>query len=245
MKTRHGLITLLLTSVALLYATGCSKSKKKKTTPDTQKTEQTGPRFQLSVVQGDESSLLRCKVPEGGRLVTFDINRDKDKNIDIWKVFRADGTLACREMDLNFDGSRDLIIKYYDNGRDPRVIWQDQDFNGKFDIVLYIRPDGTLEKTEMDTNSDGKIDLWKEYRINRDKENVVFSVTRDLDHDGYKDYWERYDENGVIDEISWTDSGDTSEKPRYWMTNPAPGDQAGKEPTKLPDDEDGGGKEGS
>lgn len=239
-KRRIGSILFLLLPLAatINFTSGCDKSKKGKTTPKSdKKAQQTGPKFKLSVVNKGDVKLLKCKIPQDGKVVTFDIDRDKEKNIDIWKVFRKDGSLACREMDLNYDGKRDLIIEYYDNGKDPKQMWQDQDFNGHFDIVLHLRPNGTLEKTEMDTNSDGKIDLWKKYRINRDKENVVFSVIRDRDHDGYKDYWERYDESGTIDEVSWTDSGDTSEKPKYWKTNPSPGENSSeKEETKIPEE---------
>jgi hypothetical protein len=229
----------LFFAVALSLAStwaACDKDKKKKTTPKAgKKSEKTGPKFKLTALHGRKVSLIKCKKPTGGKIVVFDINRDPKKDIDIWKVFRKNGSLACREMDMNYDGKRDLVIEYYRNGLDRKTMWQDQDFDGKFDIVLHLRPDGSLEKTEMDTNSDGKIDLWKSYRINRDKNNVVFKVVRDRDFDGYRDYWERYDESGTIDEVSWTDSGDKSENPRYWLSNPTPHESGvPKEETKEP-----------
>lgn len=226
---------LLMAPLVIGQMAGCDK-KKKKTTPKNKKAAgKTGPKFKMTVVHKKNVSLIKCQKPTDGKIITFDINRDKKKNIDIWKVYRKDGSLSCREMDLNYDNKRDLVIEYYKNGVSRRVMWQDQDFDGKFDIVMHLRPDGSLEKTEMDTNSDGKIDLWKSYRINRDKDNVTFKVTRDRDYDGYKDYWERYDESGTIDEVSWTDSGDASEKPKYWLSNPTPHEEGvQKEETKTP-----------
>ena len=229
----------LCVAVPLLLGplSGCDKKKKKTTPEGKKKAQKRGPKFKMTVVNKKNVTLIKCQKPTGGKVITFDINRDKAKNIDIWKVYRKNGSLACREMDLNFDNKRDLVIEYYRNGVDRRVMWQDQDFDGKFDIVMHLRPDGTLEKTEMDTNSDGKIDLWKSYRINRDKDNVVFKVVRDRDYDGFKDYWERYDESGTIDEVSWTDSGDNTEKPKYWLSNPTPNEEGvPKEETKAPEE---------
>jgi hypothetical protein len=229
------LIMVGLAGVMSVGWAACDKKKKKKTTPNEKKSARKGPRFKLTALHGQKVSLIKCKKPTDGKVVVFDINRDAKKNPDIWKVFRKNGTLACREMDMNYDGKRDLVIQYYRNGLDRQTMWQDQDFDGKFELVMYLRPDGTLEKTEMDTNSDGKIDVWKSYRINRDKDNVVFKIVQDRDYDGYRDYWERYDESGTIDEVSWTDSGDQSEKPRYWLSNPTPHETGvPKEKTKEP-----------
>ncbi len=229
---RRGFL-LVVASLALVGMGACSKKKKQKTTPKAgQVKARRGPRFMLSVVRKKGAKTLVCEVPEGGKLVTYDLNRDPKQQIDIWKVFRADGTVACREQDLNFDGKRDLVVKYYKTGA-RREVWLDTDWNGKFDLVMYLRPDGTLDRVEMDTNGDGKIDVWKRYRMNKENVNVPYTVARDRDYDGYRDYWERYDEKGRIDEVSWTDEGATDEKPKYWLSRPAE-IEAKKEPTSEP-----------
>ena len=221
-------------ALAFLVAGGACSKKKTKTTPKGGPVKiKKGPRFEMKVVYKKGAKLLVCEVPSGGKMVTYDINRDKHENIDIWKVFRKDGSVACREQDMNFDGKRDLVIKYYNNGA-RREIWLDEDWDGKFDLIMHLRPDGTLARVEMDTNSDGKIDTWKRYRLNKDNKNVAYTVVRDRDYDGYRDYWERYDENGNIDEISWTDEGDQNEKPKYWLSNPTQDEETAAEATSEP-----------
>ncbi|MCD6498101.1 MAG: hypothetical protein J7M25_07335 [Deltaproteobacteria bacterium] len=225
-----------LAVIALVAGQSACTKKTSKTTPKSGKTKDAkGPRFQLTVVHkkgGDK--LVVCKTQPGWKVITYDINRDLKKNIDIWKVFRDDGSLACREMDMDFDGKRDLAVKYYKNG-DRREIWEDVDRDGQFDLIMHLRPDGTLERVEMDTNSDGKIDVWKRYRLNKDHNNVPYMVIRDRDYDGYRDYWERYDDKGGIDEISWTDPGAQNEKPKYWLSNPSQEEEGvAKESTSIP-----------
>ena len=51
-------------------------------------------------------------------------------------------------------------------------------------------------------------------------------VEMDKDQNGYKDYWERYDE-GVLKEVSWADPGDTDEKPKHWIEAPEEGQDKG------------------
>lgn len=223
-----------------LVGSGCSKKKKKKTTPEGARasTSRKAPRSRrIRVVHSKNVTLLKCQQEEGGRVVTYDLDRDRKVTIDMWKVYRKDGTVSCREMDLNFDGKRDQIVFYYGDGASPREIWQDQDFDGKFDIVLHLRADRSLAQVELDTNSDGKMDTWKHYRLNADKKNNVFRVARDRDHDGYKDYWERYDENGNIEEVSWNDEGSKDEKPKYWLSSPAKmSEDVPEEKTKQPEE---------
>lgn len=232
-------IAVLFAATALGFSAGCSKKKKKKTTPTAGKTKSRTRKIprarRVRIVTKGKVRLLKCSKPSGGRVVRYDLDRDRKVRVDMWKVYRGDGTLACREMDLNFDGKRDQVVQYYANGKDPMKLWQDQDFDGKFELVMYVRPDSTLSRVEMDTDSDGRLDLWKVYRLNSDKNNKVFRVMRDRDNDGYKDYWERYDENGNIEEVSWTDKGAKDEKPRYWLSRPAPlPAETAKEPTKEP-----------
>ena len=98
----------------------------------------------------------RCDA-EGKREVMVDLNQDKVA--DVRKVYApsSDGeVIACREADLNFDGSKDIFV-FFDESGMPKRDEVDLDFDGVIDIVTtYVA--GKVVKQELDTNSDGQID---------------------------------------------------------------------------------------
>lgn len=225
-------LTILLTLSVGGLTTGCDeKNKKKKTTPK----ERVRPRAQGSVqVSSKGAKLLKCKQTEGTRIVTLDLNRDKKR--DRWLLIAdKDGRKVCHEMDTDYDGKRDLSITYYDDGVTKRRIWWDVDYDGYWDQVMYNRPDGTKERVEIrpyapqpEERKAGEWNptVWKYYRVVKGKGTVIDRIEMDKDRNGYKDYWERY-ENGKLAEVSWADPGDTDEKPKHWIESPDEGQDKG------------------
>jgi hypothetical protein len=187
---------LLVVSLAivLIVLIACGNGQKKKS--DT-KMSPTTP----SISQED---LSRCKAA-GKRVVKLDLNRDKQP--DVWKLYapREEGgtkveVLTCKEIDLNFDGRKDIWIYYEDDGT-RKMEEMDLDFDGRVDMVTFRRA-GKVIRQELDTNYDSKPDIWKYY-----EEEVLGRIDRDSDHDGRVDFWEYY-EGGQLDRVGYDKDGD-------------------------------------
>jgi hypothetical protein len=229
MRTFINLAMALLLSAALV---GCG-DKKKKTTPD--------PRARKSgsvVMSSKGAKMAKCKKTANMRMITLDLNRDKKR--DRWLLLTAGNRKVCHEMDTDFDGKPDLSIRYFDDGITRAIVWWDLDYDGVWDQVMYNRPDGTKKRVEIrpypklkgkgakasKASKEWKPLIWKYYRNIKGKGTVIDRVEMDKDRNGYKDYWERY-EGGVLREVSWSDPGDTDEKPKHWIEAPEEGKDKG------------------
>jgi hypothetical protein len=165
---------------------------------------------QLGRVDGNS----RCEVGQGMREAMIDLNQDEVA--DVRKVYatRADSEiLICREADLNFDGLKDIFV-YFDEDGGMKSDEVDLDFDGTIDIVTtYV--DGKVVKQEIDTNSDavidrvrffdegvparmegdtdgdGKVDYWEYYQGGK-----LIRVGMDTDGDGRADNWSRDEDEG-------------------------------------------------
>ncbi len=86
---------------------------------------------------------------------------------DIVKVFvrspDAGGgvTLSCKELDLNGDGRKDMLVYYDGHGRKLREEF-DHDFDGLADMKSYYEL-GQLVRQELDVDFDGKPDLVEHF----------------------------------------------------------------------------------
>ena len=147
----------------------------------------------------DENS--RCEVGDG-REVLVDLNQDEVA--DVRKVYRDGGDgelLACREADLNFDGTKDLFVFFDPETGEKKRDEIDLDYDGRIDVVtLFV--EGKQIKQELDTNSDGKID-----RVRYLDDEIPLRVEGDTDGDGRVDYWEYY-EAGKLIRIGVDEDGD-------------------------------------
>ncbi len=167
-----------------------SKGKKAKTAADPPK------------ISADDKG--RCDT-KGKRVVRLDINQDK--TADVWKLYSSKmesgakvEALSCKEMDINFDGRRDVWI-YYDDSGNRKMEEMDLDFDGKIDLVT-IRQAGKVLRQEIDTDFDGKADIWKYF-----EEGKISRLDRDSNHNGKIDYWEYY-EGGALHRIGYDKNGD-------------------------------------
>jgi hypothetical protein len=126
--------------------------------------------------------------------------------------------LLCREVDTNFDGIKDLVRVYDDQG-EKLTEQADADYDGKIDTWITFA--GSFPgKIEVDSNSDGNPDETRYYvggaltrvqrDVNGDGESDRFEVYRegrldrigvDEDFDGQVDRWDR-DEEALRKQIS-------------------------------------------
>jgi hypothetical protein len=248
-RTVVGLFLSLFLSAVVLLALplgglgGCNKGKGEDTTSKSKLPEPTPP-IELSS-KGEK--MEKCRQHPNYRMVTLDLNRDKKR--DRWLLYSPDGRKLCHEMDTDYDGKRDVSIAYYDDGVTPKVVWWDLDYDGVWDQVMYNRPDGAKERVEIlgytptpaeRKSVEWKPMIWKYYRTYKGKGALIERVEMDKDRNGYRDYWERYEE-GVLKEVSWANPGDTDEKPKHWIESPEEGRDIGFRGS----DETGGGQPGS
>ncbi len=133
----------------------------------------------------------------------------------IRRVYRVVGTgsdrrriLVCREVDTNYDGIKDVIRRYNDQG-DAIEELADTNHDGALDTSTQFsrgrisrvsvdlnqddKPEetryyqgGQLSRVQRDTNGDGKPDIWEIYSDGRLQRMGV-----DVDFDGRVDRWNR------------------------------------------------------
>ena len=73
--------------------------------------------------------------------------------------------LSCREVDLNGDGRKDVLVFYDPLGRKQREEF-DHDFDGVADVIA-IYQEGQLVRQELDADYDGTLDLVEHYEGGR------------------------------------------------------------------------------
>ncbi len=133
----------------------------------------------------------------------------------IRRVYRSSGEgeekhriLACREVDTNLDGVKD-IVRYYDEDGQKVREEADTNYDGAIDtwirfakgVVAQVDVDsdadqvmdqtryyqrGKLSRIQRDTNADGKPDVWEIYANGR-----LDRIGQDFDFDGRVDRWNR------------------------------------------------------
>lgn len=108
--------------------------------------------------------------------------------------------LACREIDTNLDGFKDVVRFYNDEGQSKEER-ADTNHDGKID-TWNIFSKGRLAEVHLDTNHDGEIDEWKIYVGGK-----LSRVKRDRDFDGKPDTWEMY-KNGRLERMGVDLDGD-------------------------------------
>ena len=150
--------------------------------------------------------------------------------------------LACREVDTNLDGVKDVMRTFNDKGEAMREE-ADTDYDGRVDSWATFS-NGRVAKQELDTNQDGKADTWKFYLNGK-----LSRIQRDTNHDGKPDVWEIYvrgrlERAGVdIDFDGRVDRWDRDEMARVSSQTKKTEDKgdAAKDAPKGADDEGGAG----
>lgn len=112
--------------------------------------------------------------------------REVDTNLDgvkdVVRTFNEKGEAITEQADANYDGKIDTWITFA-GGRISKVVL-DEDFDGQPEIwKFYVG--GQLSRVQRDTNKDGKPDVWEFYTKGRLERMGV-----DLDFDGAVDRWD-------------------------------------------------------
>ena len=112
---------------------------------------------------------LQCQ-RTGAERIENDGFRGNNK-ADVVKVFvkssegGARTVLSCREVDLNGDGRKDMLVYFDQSGRKLREEF-DHDFDGVTDLRSFY-DDGQLVRQELDVNYDGTPDLVEHFENGR------------------------------------------------------------------------------
>jgi len=90
---------------------------------------------------------------------------------DVARVYKRDGgfrspsVLSCREVDLNGDGRKDMLVYYEPDGRKLREEF-DHDYDGVVDVKGFYEQ-GKLVRQELDVNHDGKADVVQHFEAGK------------------------------------------------------------------------------
>jgi hypothetical protein len=90
---------------------------------------------------------------------------------DVARVYKRDGgfrspsVLSCREVDMNGDGRKDMLVYYEPDGRKLREEF-DHDYDGVVDVKGFYEQ-GKLVRQELDVNHDGKADVVQHFEAGK------------------------------------------------------------------------------
>ncbi|HEX9295196.1 MAG TPA: hypothetical protein VF881_05160 [Polyangiaceae bacterium] len=111
---------------------------------------------------------------------------------NVRRVYQMVGTgesmhkvIACREIDTNLDGVKDIVRTYNEKGESVRE-QADTNYDGRIDTWIEFAA-GRMSKEELDTDFNGQPDVWKYY-----VGGLLSRIQRDTNHDGRPDRWEFY-----------------------------------------------------
>jgi hypothetical protein len=145
----------------------------------------------------------RCDT-HGANLEVSEYDTSGDSTPDVRRVFRRVGdppvtrlVLACRESDLNGDGTKDSVRYYNDEGR-PLREESDRNFDGTIDTIT-VYQDGHIVRQELDDNYDGRVDT----KVYFDDEGHATRTERDMAgrstaDEWHPDRWEYYEDGRVV-----------------------------------------------
>jgi hypothetical protein len=111
---------------------------------------------------------------------------------NVRRVYQMVGTgdsmhkvLACREIDTNLDGVKDIVRTYTEKGESLHE-QADTNYDGRIDTWITFAG-GRISKEDLDTNFDGNPDVWKYYVGGQ-----LVRIQRDINRDSKPDRWEFY-----------------------------------------------------
>jgi hypothetical protein len=118
-------------------------------------------------------------------LIRAELDLNFDGKIDKKNFYNPDtGTLEKTELNWDFDDNVDMI-NFYDADGKIEAQKIDRDFDGRFDVLKRYKI-GLLYSRQIDSDSDGKMDLWEYFT----KKGKVYRIGKDLDGDGKPEYFE-------------------------------------------------------
>jgi hypothetical protein len=92
---------------------------------------------------------------------SFEMDRNNDGKTDCRFFIDSKGRKTYEEYDFNYDGLMDDFYYYAEGTLDREEI--DSDFNGKIDIWITLYQGKYIRRIEQDRNGDGKPDAVTDY----------------------------------------------------------------------------------
>lgn len=135
----------------------------------------------------------------GKNVVTYDLNHDGRPDVwRLYKTEDDGGTkiesLTCKQVDFDHDGRKDWVVAYSRKGS-PLFEKADFDYDGKWDVSqVHNAKTGAVAEAERDTDFDGKFDVKEVY----DSAGQLTGVRRDRNSDGRPDLWEQYKDTVLL-----------------------------------------------
>ncbi len=108
------------------------------------------------------------------------VDRNGDGRIDLW-IYREHGEIARKALDENFDGRPDRILHYDPTTRQIGQVEEDSDDDGAIDSWTDYR-DGNVVRRRVDADRNGQVDTWTFYRDGR-----ISRHEQDTTGDGFRD----------------------------------------------------------
>ncbi|MCP3983159.1 MAG: hypothetical protein GY723_02160 [bacterium] len=138
----------------------------------------------------DELAVLQAALPPKARPEDLAQARNSESTSE---TAPRRGGVADEVSDRNGDGRPDRWV-YRHNGKRVRELF-DEDGDSAPDRTVYFDPEGSQQSVEEDTNLDGRLDSWAEYR-----KGEMARQRRDTDFDGFLDTWIFYREGQITRE---------------------------------------------
>jgi hypothetical protein len=195
---QSGLLFVLI--IALSGSFGCKKDKKKSTTPDktAAKSECNCPQIRVCA---KEEAIARVK----NRCENWQKEFAKSSNAAA-PTLKREGTLACREVDMNGDGLVDIHYFYDASGSNILEIQQDTGRDGIIDVVRTYRS-GMLFVEKYNNDADETTwEVIKTYSngvITQIASRVINSQSTGQKICPGHNYFENFDEKGLLVTISY------------------------------------------
>ncbi|MFW5967269.1 MAG: hypothetical protein ACOCV2_07110 [Persicimonas sp.] len=117
------------------------------------------------------------------RLRKKEVDLNSDGTVNLVRKYDKDGNIRTDRLDENLDGTFDLV-KHYDDGELARKEVLGEDGEEVVEVRYYS--DDTITRVEKDRDQDGEVDYWEYYERGR-----LDRIGRDQDGDGSADNWTR------------------------------------------------------
>jgi hypothetical protein len=142
--------------------------------------------------RADAFNYFRERAGAARILMRKESDTNRDGHLDQWTYFNEEGKIEREEIDADFDGHPDWIEHWQAeiNVDGTAGTWRrmmaefDSDHDGKMDTFTYYDgANGQVTRKERDRDNNDKIDFWERF----DDKGVVTKTGRDVDGDGRMD----------------------------------------------------------